>query len=236
VTLIFDLSLYWQAAIVSAKMAYQICEEIFASDPFRKLALRVFVSSSCSVPAPTTRTYAKAKKTEKSTQAGNNNAYCQDSETSWYDLQYQELHKEIFRFTCGLCASRRAHPILRKEQFYTDAENHWFGPQGGLPNYTDPKAEQFACLIHEDYQAALCLMFNASADAVDFRLAPYRPGIGGIWPPIPLVKRYKICSPPARNRFGKIHKLTHLRSRSSAILLARRTNGQKGPTALTEAK
>jgi glycogen operon protein len=71
-----------------------------------------------------------------------------------------------------MIAFRRAHPILSKEQFYTDAEIHWFGPQGGVPNWADPKEKQFACLIHEDEQHALCLMFNAGADAVDFSVPP----------------------------------------------------------------
>ena len=110
------------------------------------------------------------------TQGGNNNAYCQDNETSWYDWRCLEQHKEIFRFTCGMIAFRRAHPILSKEQFYTDDEIHWFGPQGGLPNWNDPKAKQFACLIYEDEQRALCLMFNAGADAVEFGLPPVPPG------------------------------------------------------------
>jgi glycogen operon protein len=110
------------------------------------------------------------------TQGGNNNPYCQDNETNWYDWRDLEQHKEIFRFTRGMIAFRRAHSILSKEQFYTDAEIHWFGPQGGLPNWADPKAKQFACLIHEDEQRALCLMFNAGADGVDFGLPPVLPG------------------------------------------------------------
>jgi isoamylase len=142
------------------------------------------------------------------TQGGNNNAYCQDNETSWYDWSSSGTAQEIFRFTRGMIAFRRAHPILSKEQFYTDAEIHWFGPQGGLPNWADPKEKQFACLIHEDEQRALCLMFNAGADAVDFGLPPYCRGLGGIWPSTPLAKRHKICLLRARNRFGKIHKLT----------------------------
>ena len=67
------------------------------------------------------------------TQAGNNNAYCQDNETSWYDWSFLEKHREIFRFTCGMIAFRRAHLILSKEQFYTDDEIQWFSPQGGSP-------------------------------------------------------------------------------------------------------
>jgi glycogen operon protein len=106
------------------------------------------------------------------TQGGNNNAYCQDNETSWVDWSFLEQHREIYRFTQGMIAFRRAHPILSKEQFYTDAEIHWFGPRGGLPDWVDPKEKQFACLIHEDEQRALYLMFNAGADAVDFSVPP----------------------------------------------------------------
>src|SRR5665811_1044135 len=102
------------------------------------------------------------------TQGGNNNAYCQDNETSWHDWSRLEQHSEIFRFTRGMIAFRRAHPVLSQGQFYTDAELHWFGSQGGLPDWAGPKEKQFACLIHEDEQSALYLMFNAGTDAVDF--------------------------------------------------------------------
>lgn len=112
-------------------------------------------------------------------QAGNNNAYCQDNETSWHDWRQLEQHDDIFRFTRGIIAFRRAHPVLSKEQFYTDAEIHWFGPQGGLPQWTDPKARQFACLIQEDEPNALLLMFNAGTEAVDFTLPPV--ASGGQW-------------------------------------------------------
>ena len=112
-------------------------------------------------------------------QGGNNNAYCQDNETSWYDWSGLEQHKEIVRFTRAMIAFRRAHPMLSKAQFYTDAEIQWFGPQGGLPDWTDPKGKQLACLIHEDGQRALYLMFNAGTEAVDFGLPPVPPG--GRW-------------------------------------------------------
>ena len=87
-----------------------------------------------------------------------------------------EQHREMYRFTRGMIAFRRAHPILSQEHFYTDAEIHWFGPHGDLPHWADPNAKQFACLIHEDEPRALCLMFNAGAEAVDFWLPPVLPG------------------------------------------------------------
>ena len=42
------------------------------------------------------------------TQGGNNNAYCQDNETSWYDWTCLERHQEIYRFARGLIAFRRS--------------------------------------------------------------------------------------------------------------------------------
>ena len=109
------------------------------------------------------------------TQGGNNNAYCQDNETSWFDWRRLERHRELFGFTRGMIAFRQAHPILSKEQFYTDAEIQWFAPHGGLPNWADANEKQVACLIYEDEKRVLCLMFNAGADAVDFRLPAIRP-------------------------------------------------------------
>jgi glycogen operon protein len=111
------------------------------------------------------------------TQRGNNNAYCQDNETSWYDWSDREHHQEIFQFTRGMIAFRNAHPILSSEHFYTDAEIHWFGGRDALPKWTDPKQNHFACLIQENEHQALYLMFNAGADPVDFRIPAAEPGM-----------------------------------------------------------
>ena len=81
------------------------------------------------------------------TQHGNNNAYCQDNDVSWFDWSLAEKHKEIHRFTRGMIAFRRAHPVLRKEVFYTDADIKWFGPQGGSSRLDRSGRKSFACLI-----------------------------------------------------------------------------------------
>jgi isoamylase len=170
------------------------------------------------------------------TQRGNNNAYCQDNETSWYDWSCLDRNREIFRFARGMITFRCAHPILSKEQFYTDAEIHWFGSQGGLPNWTDPKEKRFGCLIHEDGQSALCLMFNAGGDAIDFGLPSVPPGA-----------RWRLAVDTSRETPQDLFAAGqeplcedphayHLSPRSSVILLARRTNDQKSETALAEAK
>jgi len=108
-------------------------------------------------------------------QRGNNNPYCQDNEVSWFDWSLLEKHKEIQRFTRGMIAFRRAHPVLRKEVFYTDADIKWFGPNGVSPDWTDARQKSFACLILGQTEPDLFLMFNADSKPVDFSI-PALPG------------------------------------------------------------
>ncbi len=109
------------------------------------------------------------------TQRGNNNAWCQDNETSWVDWHLLERHQDIARFAREMIAFRRGHPALSRERFYTEAEIQWFGPDGSVPDWFDPAARQLACRIHEDEGSQLFLMFNAGSEAVGFRV-PAAPG------------------------------------------------------------
>ena len=162
------------------------------------------------------------------TQGGNNNAYCQDNETSWHDWNCLKQHADIFRLTRGMIAFRRAHPILSKEQFYTDDEIHWFGPHGGLPNWSDAKCKRLACLIHENEQEGLYLMFNADTEKTDFGLPPLPAGF--CWR---LAVDTSRSSPQELSAAGQEALLEnsmayHLEGRSSAILLARKQESASG--------
>ena len=104
-------------------------------------------------------------------QRGNNNAYCQDNQASWFDWRLMEKHKDIRRFTQGMIAFRRTHPVLRKEAFYTDADIRWFAPGGGQPNWSDGREKSFACLIVGQAEPDLFVMFNADTRAaVEFAI------------------------------------------------------------------
>jgi glycogen operon protein len=170
------------------------------------------------------------------TQGGNNNAYCQDNETNWLDWSCLKQHSEILRFTRGMIAFRRAHPVLSKEQFYKDAEIHWFAPQGGLPNWTGSQEKQFACLIQEDERNALYLMFNAGSDAVDFGLPPVLHGAR--WHLAVDTSRHapQDLFGPGEEPPSEDPQTYHLSSRSSAILLARGKNPQAPQMALAKSK
>jgi isoamylase len=105
-------------------------------------------------------------------QRGNNNAYCQDNEVSWFDWDLMKRHKEIHRFTRGIIALRRAHPVLRRQVFYTDADIKWFAPNGGVPEWTDEHQKSFACLILGQTEPDLFLIFNADTRSIDFAIPP----------------------------------------------------------------
>ncbi|TDQ46901.1 glycogen debranching protein GlgX [Actinorugispora endophytica] len=47
------------------------------------------------------------------TQNGNNNAYCHDSELSWFDWELVEKNAELLSFVRACVAFRHAHPVLR---------------------------------------------------------------------------------------------------------------------------
>lgn len=112
------------------------------------------------------------------TQGGNNNAYSQDNETSWFDWNLLGQHAEIFQFTQRMIAFRREHPILSCDHFYTETEIVWFSPQGGWPSWNEPKSKCLGCLISESEERQICLIFNADIEAVNFELptrSPKRP-------------------------------------------------------------
>ncbi|MFB7372066.1 glycogen debranching protein GlgX [Streptomyces sp. NPDC056222] len=74
------------------------------------------------------------------TQGGNNNAYCQDNETSWLDWSLPEDpgRRELLALTRRLLALRHAHPVLRRRAFFSGRPQAadglrdlaWFTPDG----------------------------------------------------------------------------------------------------------
>ena len=70
------------------------------------------------------------------TQSGNNNAYCQDNEISWYD--WDNPDRDLLDFVTRLIALRRDHPTFRRRQFFQGKPLHgdgavdlaWFSTSG----------------------------------------------------------------------------------------------------------
>ena len=55
----------------------------------------------------------------RNSQNGNNNAYCQDNRISWLNWEDLEKNRDTFEFFKKLIAFRKAHPVLRRTDFFT---------------------------------------------------------------------------------------------------------------------
>ena len=125
------------------------------------------------------------------TQQGNNNAYCQDNEITWFD--WASADTALQDFTKNLIALRRAHPVFRRRRFLTGVEAsqlQWFTP-AGTPmdggNWADPnaraiaiyldgsdapdRAEDGTLLVDDDF----LVLVNSWWEPLDFALPDTRP-------------------------------------------------------------
>jgi len=122
------------------------------------------------------------------TQQGNNNAYCQDNEISWFD--WVKVDQSLLDFTSRLVAFRKEHPTLRRRQFFQGATLHnsetadlcWFDPSGSeMSNEQWDQAYAHALTIFLSGHAIehnargelvtdddLLWMVNASPDDIEF--------------------------------------------------------------------
>jgi glycogen operon protein len=132
------------------------------------------------------------------TQRGNNNAYCQDNEISWFDWNIGESGLELAEFVRKLIALRKSFPILRRSRFLTGEYNadldvkdvSWLTPNAtDIEDWHDGNARCFGMLIDGRAQATgirrpamdatALLVLNAHHDVVNFRLPEV---VGGkIW-------------------------------------------------------
>jgi isoamylase len=81
------------------------------------------------------------------TQMGNNNAYCQDNEVSWFNWDCVSKHADILQFFRKAIALTQKYTILQRRKFLL-GENHsadripdidWFGKNLDAPAWNDPE-------------------------------------------------------------------------------------------------
>ncbi|MFA9430049.1 glycogen debranching protein GlgX [Egicoccus sp. AB-alg2] len=126
-------------------------------------------------------------------QGGNNNAYCQDNEISWFD--WEAVDEDLLAFTTGLIALRSEHPVFRRRRWFQGRplrgeeidDIGWLRPDGsemddqdwdasfakslqvflnghGIPS-PDPRGQQ----VVDD---SFLILFNASDQTIEFTLPP----------------------------------------------------------------
>ena len=136
-------------------------------------------------------------------QQGNNNAYCQDSEISWFDWSgIGPDGEQLIAFVRQLIALRRTHPALRRPRFLHGRDRSpdglkditWLTPEGVEPDeayWRDGRSRALALLLNGEAGAyrswdgrpedddPLLILLNAHHDSVAFM--PPAIGPGGDW-------------------------------------------------------
>ena len=91
------------------------------------------------------------------TQGGNNNAYCQDNEITWFD--WTSVDAALRDFTASLIALRHAHPALRRRGYPVHPEAlRWFRPDGAAMaarDWADPGGKSIAMVVSGTLDADL---------------------------------------------------------------------------------
>lgn len=79
------------------------------------------------------------------TQNGNNNAYCQDNETSWFNWNIDKRQNSFLNFVTKLIHFRRRHPVFLRSEFLagktsktSNADIEWFTAEAETPDWTKP--------------------------------------------------------------------------------------------------
>jgi len=112
------------------------------------------------------------------TQQGNNNAYCQDDEVSWFDWSLIAKHRDVHRFVRLLCAQRLLEDTeperqrLSLTQVLRSAKRAWHGVKLGRPDWTvSSHSLAFSAKTQHD-QLLVHVILNAYWEPLDFELAP----------------------------------------------------------------
>ena len=110
------------------------------------------------------------------TQGGNNNAYCQNNEISWFDWNLVEKHADVHRFVKALIAFRmnRDLPIERLDmtlnELLREQPIQWYGVKLNAPDWGDQSHTLAATVPLLGYQLLLHLIINAYWEPLEFEI------------------------------------------------------------------
>ena len=126
------------------------------------------------------------------TQGGNNNAWCQDNEISWFD--WESADGELLDFTRSVIELRRRHPVFRRTKFFEGKGEQlpdvwWMRPDGRRMTRRDwdnTQARAIGVFLNghelnwatqhgeEVHDESFLLLFNAHFEDISFRLPARR--------------------------------------------------------------
>jgi glycogen operon protein len=97
------------------------------------------------------------------TQRGNNNAYCQDNETSWVDWDMAGDETSLLEFARGVAELRRNHPVFRRRRFFTGPADGATGRPGDIAWFTPSGREMTDADWKTGYAKAMGVFLNGDA-------------------------------------------------------------------------
>jgi isoamylase len=165
------------------------------------------------------------------TQRGNNNAYCQNNEISWFDWTLSEKHADIHRFAKMLIGIRmnRHLPIERLDLTLNELLRRqpftWHGVRLNAPDWSHESHTLAATVALPGYPVMLHLIINAFWEALEFEL-PALMEAGAAWRrclDTSLDAPADVCgwedAPSVQERSYRVH------PRSVVVLVARTAGG-----------
>jgi len=131
-------------------------------------------------------------------QLGNNNAFCQDNETSWLSWDLDEHQRDFLEFTRKVIAIWQENPVLQRRKFFQGRhirgsevkDISWFGQTGTEMTDEDWNSQHVRFLavrlagdtideVDENGEriigVTLLLLFNSHDDSLSFPLPPHKP-------------------------------------------------------------
>jgi len=109
-------------------------------------------------------------------QHGNNNAYCQDNETSWFDWRLVRENAGLLRFVSLLnarrlaCSARPDEPHVSLSQLLSKANRTWHGVKLGQPDWS-AGSHSLACTAQVvNGNLLFHVILNAYWEPLDFEL------------------------------------------------------------------
>ena len=119
------------------------------------------------------------------TQLGNNNAYCQDNELSWFDWSLLDQHSHLHRFVKRLIRFRLDLPVFEEErglslnQLLRQAQIQWHGVKLHQPDWGED-SHSLAVTIRGEREL-FHLILNAYWESLEFELPPLPAGCPSGW-------------------------------------------------------
>jgi isoamylase len=121
------------------------------------------------------------------TQQGNNNAYCQDNEVSWFDWTLTEKHADVLRFLAVLNAKRlmrdpgSENEGLSLNEVLRGAKRSWHGVKLGQPDWSYSSHSLALSTKASNKQLLFHIILNAYWEQLEFEL-PHADGeVGESW-------------------------------------------------------